>query len=372
MNNVDYYFVEAEENLKRLVSNLTSSEQKDVGFKLNNETLVSCNFNKKICDSTSFTTFFDYKYGNCFTFNGDTNPFTTTEIGSDYGLTLEILTGDPKIGSKYSRNSGLFLVVHNQTNILVPSIRFANGISISPGYNTLVSVSRQFTTKLSFPFSNCLADSTHSIVLNNYMSDMNITTYDQASCTRLCYQIVVQNNCNCYDPKYPCVGSMKPKCLSNFQVQCILDITNSIFLKRNDYVNICGFDCPIQCNSIDYIISNSMAFYPSPYYVDILANKTNFLKNFNSSDKENLLSSVRKYLVRVTISYNELGYTLIQEFPSIDPATLVGNVGGQFGLFLGISILSIIEVFELMIDLMLITKKKFVDFCSIYKIEIIF
>jgi hypothetical protein len=329
LNNIDYYFAEAEENLKRLVSNLTLEQQKEIGFKLNNSTLISCNFNKKICDSSNFTSFFDYDYGNCFTFNGGDNPLKTTEIGSNYGLTLEILTGDPTIDTMYSnRNSGIFLVVHNQTKILVPSIRFVTGISISPGYSTFVSVSRQVTTKLSSPFSNCLAHIEESSTLNDYMSYRNITAYDQASCTRLCYQIVVQKNCKCYDPKYPSLENMTTQCLSSIQVKCILNITNSIFLTRSDYLNICGFDCPIQCNSIDYMLSNSINIYPSSYYVDILANKTNFLSNFNTNDKQNLLDLVRKYLVRVTINYNKLGYNLIQEFPSIDPASLVGNVGG--------------------------------------------
>ena len=360
--NINYYFVEAQENLKRIVANFSIDQQQLIGFQLNNETLISCSFNKAICDSTYFTSYFNYNYGNCYTFNGGDieNTMSTTLTGSDYGLTLEILTGDPTIQISTNIKSGLLLVVHNQTQTLVPSIELTNGIFIPTGYDSYVSVSRELRSKLSVPYSNCITDLTASqsfgSVLNNYMIESNITTYDQPSCIRLCYQTVVQNLCECYDPKYPPLGNMKIKCLNFYQVECTLNVTDNIFLNGNDYLNSCGFDCPIACNTVDYSLSTSMSSYPSQFYVQALVDK-NYLSNFDTANR-NLLSDVRSYLVKVTVNYNQLGYSYIQEQESLDVFSIVGNVGGQFGLFLGLSVLSFIETFELLLDIIIYSRKR--------------
>ena len=362
--NIEYYFVEAQENFKRAVTNMGLNQKQAIGFQLK-EKLISCTFNNEICDSSNFTSFFDYDYGNCFTYNGGENGIisSTTQIGSKYGLTLEILTGDPLLETLPFMNQGLLLVVHNQTKKLVPSILLINGIYLPPGYNSYVSVSRHFNSKLSSPYSNCITDLTTSqtfgTTLYNYMTSNGISTYDQASCVRLCYQSVVQSSCNCYDPKYPALGNITTKCLNVYQIECILNVTDKIFLRRNDYINICGFDCPIECNTIDYYQSCSSSYYPSEYYVNLLAKK-NYLQNFNlNSSFASIQNSVRNYLVKVTINYNELGYTFMEEQPSIDMFTLIGNVGGQFGLFIGISLLSIVEVLELSIDIIILSRKKY-------------
>ena len=39
------------------MANKTVLEQEPIGFQLNNNSLISCNFNKQICDSTYFTRF---------------------------------------------------------------------------------------------------------------------------------------------------------------------------------------------------------------------------------------------------------------------------------------------------------------------------
>ena len=367
--NLDYYFVEAQENLKRKIASLSTSDQKSTGFQLNNKTLISCSFNKAICDSNNFTSYFNYDYGNCYTFNGgaDNNDILKTSLtGSKYGLTLEILTGDPTNQILPETNNGLLVVVHNQTKTLVPSIEFNNGIFIPTGCNSYVSVSREFRSKLSSPYSNCITDLTTSqsfgSVLYDYMSQSNITTYDQPSCVRLCYQKVVQNLCECYDPKYPSLGNMTIKCLNSYQVECLLNVTDKIFLNGNDYQNICGFDCPIACDSVDYSLSASMSSYPSQYYVKKLKEK-GFLKKF---DEGNLFNDVKNNIVRVTINYNQLGYTFIEEHAQFDVFSLISNVGGQLGVFLGLSILSFIEIIQLLIEVFIYIRKKYILSISFY------
>jgi hypothetical protein len=48
----------------------------------------------------------------------------------------------------------------------------------------------------------------------------------------------------------------------------------------------------------------------------------------------------------VNIFYSSPSYTNIQEKPAVTPLTLVPDLGGRLGLFIGVSVLSFIEWFE--------------------------
>ena len=41
-------------------------------------------------------------------------------------------------------------------------------------------------------------------------------------------------------------------------------------------------------------------------------------------------------------------YTLIEESPNMGVFDLIGKLGGQLGLFLGMSLLSLVEIFEML------------------------
>ncbi|CAF1004836.1 unnamed protein product [Brachionus calyciflorus] len=69
----------------------------EMGFKLE-DMLVSCYFNGEKCDSSNFTKFYTFEYGNCFTYNKNDNEHKihkTSRYGTNSGLTLELFTGFP-------------------------------------------------------------------------------------------------------------------------------------------------------------------------------------------------------------------------------------------------------------------------------------
>ena len=60
------------------------------------------------------------------------------------------------------------------------------------------------------------------------------------------------------------------------------------------------------------------------------------------------------------INYESSGYLNYEETPSISVYNLVSNIGGAIGLLLGMSLLSIFEVFEMiLVNIYLIIKHKF-------------
>ena len=92
-------------------------------------------------------------------------------------------------------------------------------------------------------------------------------------------------------------------------------------------------------------------------YIDYIRSNPNLLSDF---DKETLnIEQARKSFVYALIFYDSLSFTLINESPKMDSISLMAAIGGHAGLFLGISALSILEIFECLFGIYFIKKKVF-------------
>ena len=58
--------------------------------------------------------------------------------------------------------------------------------------------------------------------------------------------------------------------------------------------------------------------------------------------------------IRIWIFFADLKETVISEYPKFQPQDLVGNLGGQIGLFLGASFLTLTEFLELLVRVLFI------------------
>ena len=66
----------------------------------------------------------------------------------------------------------------------------------------------------------------------------------------------------------------------------------------------------------------------------------------------------RAKIVDVSLFYDSLSFTRSEELPNMSAFILLGSIGGNLGLFLGISVLSICEVFGLLLEIMFIFRKR--------------
>ena len=69
------------------------------------------------------------------------------------------------------------------------------------------------------------------------------------------------------------------------------------------------------------------------------------------------LAAVEKSIVSVKIFYDSLSYTNTTESPQMDVVSLVASVGGNSGLFLGVSVFSLCEIVEMLIEIYFLSKK---------------
>ena len=90
-----------------------------------------------------------------------------------------------------------------------------------------------------------------------------------------------------------------------------------------DRTEFCVEECPVEC---DYSL---FTFKTQSFYFE---NVTNIL-----------------------VYFNNLRYTEISEIPKTTPTDMLALVGGTLGLFLGISLLSFIEIVDFLIEVVWLT-----------------
>ncbi len=326
------------------ITAFNSSYQKDIGYDID-EILVSCYYSGQKCSSSDFKFIRSYDYGNCYTFNANlSNIRNISNAGPQHGLELELFTGLDDI---YIYKRGFYVVVHNQS---VSPIMDNEGVYVSIGAETNIGIERVFYEKLSSPYSKCVEnpnspDSSTSALYKAILNELGEKTYRQKYCFKLCYQLLVMNSCTCFDPKYskPYKNESIRPCFSNIEVDC-MNKQETDFEDTN-LKDTCGKDCPQDCLQINYITNVNTATYPTDVYLQYLL-QTNFFKN-----NTNKTSSIAK----VNIFYNEISYSLFKEYPSKTIDGLMGEIGGQLGLFIGISLLSLFELFELLFEIIRIS-----------------
>ncbi len=68
----------------------------------------------------------------------------------------------------------------------------------------------------------------------------------------------------------------------------------------------------------------------------------------------NTSPSITKNCIYFNVFYEDLSTTYTTESPSLTAISLFGNIGGNLGLFIGMSILTFIELVELFINIILV------------------
>jgi len=310
------------------------------------EIIMHCFFHLQPCNFTrDFQSFFHTFYGNCIQFNAKGFDLKKSSYGGKaYGLQLILgpLINENKYPVTFS--SGLKAFINNQS--ITPSFANDNFISIEPGKKTDIVVDRIFTSNTPQPFSSCtdLANGFKS-ELYNFIVKSN-KTYRQIDCIDLCYQRKVQNECGCFDSRYSRIYQTL-SCLNSTQLACLY--------RENDFFDkfSCQLDCPLECDSITYNLQVSSLKFPNHELYDIFRNDSGAPLIFSSTYGIDISSieMFREYYYSINIYYPSLKYTYISESPQTTVFGLLSSLGGSLGMFLGLSVFSLLEVFEIAFEL---------------------
>jgi hypothetical protein len=374
--------------LRKYVNNLTALYL--IGFYID-EMLLSCTFQNENCSIDDFMPQFDFNYGLCWRFNmgrglqGKVLPIRTSgQVGWKNGLQLELYTCNSKIQEKFSITRGFRVLVFNKSAMY--PIAEDIGIDVSTGQATNIGIRRTITNHLPAPFSNCLPNDVSKInwaknevlqfTYDNFVTGQyywstsfwdyvgnwtwNWTVnYFQSKCVKLCFQKYLFKNCGCYDltlPRSPKVSQVYARnaCVSTSQINCENKFGKT-FYNDPSLIGGCYDSCPMECTEIMYDLTVSSSSYPTEWYASVLANNSNFntvINTFSSQRNASLINysndfaELKNAIARVNVYYEDLRFTEVNENPAMDEIALLGTLGGNLGLFLGM-----LNYFELSIQL---------------------
>ncbi len=124
-----------------------------------------------------------------------------------------------------------------------------------------------------------------------------------------------------------------------------------------DYQKTCSKQCPLECEIVTYQITDMIeSFFSLPNsekekYRNLLLNNSH-VKNITD---EELFDN----LIYINVYFEEIKYTEITQIPKTTPVDLASSIGGSLGLFLGMSFLSFIQLFEIIYEMILFVRQKF-------------
>ncbi|XP_072324656.1 acid-sensing ion channel 1C isoform X1 [Scyliorhinus torazame] len=285
--------------------------------------LLMCTYRGENCTHQNFTTTFT-RYGKCYTFNSgkDGKPLLTTMKGGT-GNGLEVMLDIQQdeylpVWDKTEETSfeaGLKIQIHTQDE---PPYIHELGFGVAPGFQTFVSTQEQRIMYLPPPWGDCR------------MSNMNsgfFSTYSITACRIDCETRYLVENCNCRMVHMPGNADV---CTPEQYKDCADPALE--FLVEQDS-NYCMCETP--CNVTRFGKEISMVKIPSKASAKFLA------KKFNRTEQY-----IMDNILVLDIFFEALNYETIEQKKAYEVAGLLGDIGGQMGLFIGASILTILEIFD--------------------------
>ncbi|XP_061082333.1 acid-sensing ion channel 4-A isoform X2 [Conger conger] len=285
------------------------------------EMLKSCNFSGQNCSSDDFTVVYT-KFGKCYTFNGNKTTSRKTKqggMGNGLEIMLDIQQDEYlpiwKETNVTSLEAGIRVQIHSQEE---PPYIHQLGFGVSPGFQTFVSCQEQRLTYLPQPWGHCRA--TAEKLIPGY------DTYSISACRLLCETKEVESECSCRMVHMPGTAPFCPPS----KIMCV-DSVLAAFLKSTRE----SCNCETPCKLTRYGKELSMVKIPSKGSARYLSRKYSKTEEY-----------IRDNFLVLDIFFEALNYETIDQKKAYDVAALLGDIGGQMGLFIGASILTILEILD--------------------------
>ncbi|CAH1785144.1 unnamed protein product [Owenia fusiformis] len=356
-----------------------------MGHELHNFIPV-CLYQENDCTEADFKKLVHHEYKNCYTFNGGDINLTKPIIastGAQKGLSLTLyLENSEDSYVTYDTNrvltaaSGARVIIHEKGTLPDPD---NEGFDVEPGHLINVALSANKRQLMSPPWGECAEHNTlHS---TDYK-------YTRDTCKIKCMEKVIEQQCGCRQDLLPVeineTTNAGVQACGKFNREEWLKASeaNSTVLKediarvrcaKEDFSwttlseGIPDCECEYNCTYVNYQIETSQSVWPMrgselDFYCQLSytqnASESAFLKWFYNSIGiycSNIMeyvnvsqkygNEVRANVLRVNVYFKnlEMKYTIQEEgFPLV---SMISEIGGVLGIFIGVSIITILELF---------------------------
>ncbi|XP_021022747.1 amiloride-sensitive sodium channel subunit beta [Mus caroli] len=314
--------------------------------------ILACLFGTEPCSHRNFTPIFYPDYGNCYIFNWGMTEKTlpSANPGTEFGLKLILDIGQEDYVPFLASTAGARLMLHEQRTY--PFIR-EEGIYAMAGTETSIGVLVDKLQHKGEPYSPCTMNGS-DVAIKNLYSVYN-TTYSIQACLHSCFQDHMIRNCSCGHYLYPLPEGEKYCNNRDFPdwAYCYLNLQMSV-TQRETCLSMCKESCNRACCEYP-MLSTQGSDFCKDWILHVLSQERDQSSNITLS---------RKGIVKLNIYFQEFNYRTIEESPANNIVWLLSNLGGQFGFWMGGSVLCLIEFGEIIIDFIWITIIKLVASCK--------
>ena len=114
--------------------------------------------------------------------------------------------------------------------------------------------------------------------------------------------------------------------------------------------------CRLECNQTRFLTTISDLELDGSTFVNYIKEHPKLAADFVTTPLN--ADTAKKSVLQLNVFYSSLTFTQSEEIPKMDMVTLLGSIGGVLGLFMGVSVFSICEMLEIVIESGLILSKK--------------
>ncbi|XP_072050916.1 epithelial sodium channel subunit beta-like isoform X2 [Amphiura filiformis] len=320
-----------------IIGAMEYEERVETGHQLD-DMLLSCTFQGYPCTPNNFTWFYNYLYGNCYTFNLglDSEIHEVTTAGPLLGLTMSLYIQQDEYIADIQQGAGIRVEVHPQKSMSFPEDR---GLNVAPGTEAFVSVRKKLIKRKVDPYTNCTEDGEKTI----FMDHFPYVEYSKLMCEKDCYYNEVLRKCGCADVRYRYDNSTNACNSTNPEnVKCLREMQMP--------------PCPCTFACIEDIFTHvvSYSLWPNDKHKPTVQDGIKDISDNLKRNVENDTSFVEKNVVKLNVYYDELTYDYIYHTATYGEYDLLSDIGGNVGLWIGISVLTVVELFELLYDVIIL------------------
>ena len=170
--------------------------------------------------------------------------------------------------------------------------------------------------------------------------------YTQRSCYSVCKQRNIVEKCNCAWSEYLSFYSNLNFCSTIKELECVSAAKK--YAIEPDYLpSVCYQECPEECFKAIYNGIQTFNNFNTEIYLNSISNRNNYSSIYDNQTLSE--DNIRYGLTKLNIYYALLSYRKMDDCITLDSLGLFGAIGGFGALFLGVSLLSLVEILEIFV-----------------------
>ena len=207
-----------------------------------------------------------------------------------------------------------------------PRIR-ERALAVAPGTEAYIAILEKRISNMPKPYSevDCLEDIGRGYQPKFGHVPSTSNRYNREACLLDCMIEMSTRDCGCQ-------LRAEPFCTLIDFFACVVDDRTSDFAQC---------DCPYPCEYTEYDATLSTLSLPTPTYIN---EATAWNLTHQTTD------AIRENSIQLKVYFSDLQITKISQKQAYTSLELISNLGGQLGLFLGASLISIGELVEFLIQ----------------------